>query len=145
MSKEANHFMVQISGMFYVYNADYVPFTGFRIYCAPTDTAMDKQKNTVTTLRYQRDEITQRRLENMGMIVTAESEELLHDVIPNNCTASLDNLLEGLRKKPLLSGFSGLEVTCWPSVPKFAGSHSAEAVGFLGRKKSLARPPSEGK
>jgi hypothetical protein len=98
MSKEANHFMVQISGTFHVYNVVHVPFTGFRIYCAPTDTAMDRQKNTVTILRYQRDEITQRRLENMGMIVTVESEELLHDVIPNNCTASLDNHLEGLRK-----------------------------------------------
>ena len=33
-----------------------------------------------------------------------------------------------------LSGFGGLEVACWPLVPKFAGSHPAEAVGFLGRK-----------
>ena len=30
-------------------------------------------------------------------------------------------------------GFGGLEVACWPLVPKFAGSHPAEAVGFLGR------------
>jgi len=29
------------------------------------------------------------------------------------------------------SGFGGLEVACWPLVPKFAGSHLAEAVGFL--------------
>ena len=33
-----------------------------------------------------------------------------------------------------LSGFSGLEVVCWLLAPKFAGSHPAEAVGFLGRK-----------
>jgi len=32
------------------------------------------------------------------------------------------------------SGFGGLEVACWPLVPKFAGSTPAEAVGFLGRK-----------
>jgi hypothetical protein len=32
------------------------------------------------------------------------------------------------------SGFGGLEVACWPLVPRFAGSHPAEAVGFLGRK-----------
>jgi hypothetical protein len=32
------------------------------------------------------------------------------------------------------SDFGGLEVACWPLVPKFAGSHRAEAVGFLGRK-----------
>jgi hypothetical protein len=40
------------------------------------------------------------------------------------------------------SGFGGLEVACWPLVPKFAGSHLAEGVGFLGRKKSSARLPS---
>jgi len=33
-----------------------------------------------------------------------------------------------------LSGFGGLEVACWPLVPKFADSHPAEAVEFLGRK-----------
>jgi hypothetical protein len=43
------------------------------------------------------------------------------------------------------SGFGGLEVACWPLVPEFAGSNPAEAVGFFGRKKSLARLPSEGK
>ena len=32
------------------------------------------------------------------------------------------------------SGFGGLEVACWPLVPRFAGSNPAEAVGFLGRK-----------
>ena len=30
------------------------------------------------------------------------------------------------------SGFGGLEVACRPLVPKFAGSHPAKAVGFLG-------------
>jgi len=45
----------------------------------------------------------------------------------------------------ILRGFGGLEVACWPLVPKFAGSHPAEAVAFLGRKKSSARLPSEGK
>jgi len=33
-----------------------------------------------------------------------------------------------------LRGFGGLEVACWPLVPKFAGLHPAETVGFLGRK-----------
>ena len=28
--------------------------------------------------------------------------------------------------------FGGLEVACWPLVPKFAGSKPAESVGFLG-------------
>jgi len=32
----------------------------------------------------------------------------------------------------LFNGFGGLEVACWPLVPKFAVSHLAEAVGFLG-------------
>ena len=27
-------------------------------------------------------------------------------------------------------GFGGLEVACWPLVPKFAGSDPAEAVDF---------------
>ena len=33
-----------------------------------------------------------------------------------------------------MSSFGGLEVACWPLVPKFTGLHPAEAVGFLGRK-----------
>jgi hypothetical protein len=44
-----------------------------------------------------------------------------------------------------LSGFGGLEVECWPLVPKFAGSNPAEAFGFFRAKKSSARLPSEGK
>ena len=44
-----------------------------------------------------------------------------------------------------ISGFGGLVVVCWPLVSKFAGSNPTEAVGFLGRKKSSARLPSEGK
>jgi hypothetical protein len=43
----------------------------------------------------------------------------------------------------LQSGLSGLEVACWPLVPKFAGSNPAEAVRFFRAKKSSARPPSE--
>jgi hypothetical protein len=43
------------------------------------------------------------------------------------------------------SGFCGLEDACWPLVPKFVGSNSAEAVGFFRAKKSPARLPSEGK
>ena len=31
----------------------------------------------------------------------------------------------------VVRGFGGLEVACWPLVPKFAGSNPAEAVGFL--------------
>ena len=42
-------------------------------------------------------------------------------------------------------GFGGLEVACWPLVPKFAGSNPAEAVGFFRAKKSSVRLPSEGK
>jgi hypothetical protein len=32
-------------------------------------------------------------------------------------------------------GFDGLEVACWPLVPKFAGSNPAEAVEFLWDKR----------
>jgi hypothetical protein len=41
-------------------------------------------------------------------------------------------------------GFGGLEVACWPLVPKFEGSNPAEDVGFFRAKKSSARLPSEG-
>jgi hypothetical protein len=36
------------------------------------------------------------------------------------------------------NGFGGLEVACWPLVPKFAGSNPAESVGFLRAKKILS-------
>ena len=45
----------------------------------------------------------------------------------------------------LIISFGGLEVACWPLVPKFAGSNPAEAVLFLRAKKSSTRLPSEGK
>ena len=42
-------------------------------------------------------------------------------------------------------GFGGLQVACWPFVPKFAGSIKrtipTEAVGFFRAKKSSARLP----
>jgi hypothetical protein len=34
----------------------------------------------------------------------------------------------------ITSVFGGLEVACWPLVPKFVGSNPAETVGVLGRK-----------
>ena len=49
------------------------------------------------------------------------------------------------QSKLFVSGFGGLEVACWPLVPKFAGSNPAEAVGFFRAKKSSARLLSEGK
>jgi len=36
----------------------------------------------------------------------------------------------------LFSGFGGLDVAWCPLVPKFVGSHPAEAVGFLRQKKN---------
>jgi hypothetical protein len=47
---------------------------------------------------------------------------------------NLCNSMELTAASPSASDFGGLEVACWPLVPKFAGSHPAEAVGFLGRK-----------
>ena len=46
-------------------------------------------------------------------------------------TGNLWNLYDCYQKQ---GGFGGLEVACWPLVPKFAGSNPAEAVGFSGRK-----------
>ena len=45
--------------------------------------------------------------------------------------------------QPTESGFGGLEVACWPLVPKFAGSNPTKAVGFFRAKKSSARLPSD--
>ena len=39
----------------------------------------------------------------------------------------------------LWSGFGGLEIACWPLVPKIAGSNPAEAVGFLRVNKKFLR------
>jgi hypothetical protein len=39
--------------------------------------------------------------------------------------------------------FGVLEVACWPLVPKFAGSHPAEAVGFLRRGSKAVCPMSQ--
>jgi hypothetical protein len=61
------------------------------------------------------------------------------------CARVLENRKETEVFNSASSGFGGLEVACWPLVPKFAGSHPAEAVGFLGPKKSSARLSSEGK
>jgi hypothetical protein len=44
----------------------------------------------------------------------------------------------------LLSGFGGLEVACWPLIPKFAGSHPAEAVRIFRAKKILSTPSFRG-
>ena len=53
------------------------------------------------------------------------------------------HLIDPLRNIPfeielnsILSGFGGLEVACWPLVPKFAGSNPAEAVGFFQGEKN---------
>ena len=46
-------------------------------------------------------------------------------------------------KELMTSGFGGLEVECWPLVPKFAGSNPEEAVGFFGRE-ILSMPSSGG-
>jgi hypothetical protein len=44
------------------------------------------------------------------------------------------NIIRFIYVYMLCNGFGGLEVACWPLVPKFAGSNPAEAVGFLRAK-----------
>ena len=39
----------------------------------------------------------------------------------------------------IISGFGGLEVACWPLVPKFEGSNPAEAVGRKNPKHAFLR------
>jgi hypothetical protein len=56
------------------------------------------------------------------------------------CTMFRISALFWTKVKELFSGFGGLEVACWPSVPKFTGLHPAKAFGFLGQKKILSTP-----
>ena len=53
-----------------------------------------------------------------GRVIMCITSQAYHTVRPFTCYF-------------LESGFGGLEVACWPLVPKFAGSNPAEAVGFL--------------
>ena len=48
--------------------------------------------------------------------------------------SSPNQLLDDLKEKKV--GFGGLEVACWPRVPKYAGSNPAEPVGFFRAKKN---------
>ena len=56
---------------------------------------------------------------------------------PNHLQHFFPTLLDILHRKTRFNGFGGLEVACWPLVPKFARSHPAEAVWFLGRSKAV--------
>jgi len=58
----------------------------------------------------------------------------LHQIDNIKMNTSSTTKLNRLLCRQTQSGFGGLEVACWPLVPKFAGSQPAEAVGFLGRK-----------
>ena len=53
-----------------------------------------------------------------------------------HCNSVLSSVirLTAFRADNQYHGFRGLEVACWPLVPKLSGSNPAEAVGFLGRK-----------
>jgi hypothetical protein len=44
----------------------------------------------------------------------------------------------------IYTSYSGLEVACWPLVPKFASSNPAEALGFLRVEKILSTPSFRG-
>ena len=67
------------------------------------------------------------------------------DGVPSKPELPLSFYGRSCNKFVVHSGFGGLDVACWPLVPKFAGSNPAEAVGFFRAKKSSARLPSEGK
>jgi hypothetical protein len=75
--------------------------------------------------------------------VLSLASRALEDKFPM-LTVPLTTVLQN-RRVFLPDGFGGLQVACWPLVPKFAGSNPAEAVGFLRAKKSSARLPSEWK
>jgi hypothetical protein len=75
-----------------------------------------------------------------NFLLASEAYHVYHLSVVHTNVVSITVILTAVR-----SAFGCLEAACWPLVPKFAGSHPAEAVGFLGRKKSSARLPSEGK
>ena len=90
------------------------------------------------------------------MSSSEKSRRLLHVTLQRPVTLNTSDIQKvfrwqhisaicGTHTFPRLSGFGGLEVACWPLVPKFAGSNPAEAVGFFRAKKSSVRLPSEGK
>ena len=75
---------------------------------------------------------------------TINTEHFKLYVFTENCSEqTICVLLQAEAIKMYVSGFGGLEVACWPLVPKFAGLNPAEAVGFLRAKKSSACLPSE--
>ena len=62
---------------------------------------------------------------------------------PNNTSKwqmGFNSAFNGLKETLCSSGFSGLEVMCWPLIHKFAGSHPAEAVRSFREKKILSTP-----
>ena len=63
---------------------------------------------------------------------------ILYFLVPNKIKYWSDKTDDNWRRK--LSGFGGLEVACWPFVPKFGGSNPTETVGFFRAKKILSTP-----
>ena len=83
--------------------------------------------------------------DHIFVTVDAEAFFFLHDLITSYVKEKERVVCIIVRVCLLSSSFGGLEVACWPLVPKFAGSNLAEAVGFFRAKKSSARLPSERK
>ena len=69
-----------------------------------------------------------------GKEVTGNWRKLRNDGLQNTMVISRTMNLSRVYSMHTDSGFGGLEVACWPLVPKFAGSQPAEAFGSLGRK-----------
>ena len=78
----------------------------------------------------------------MNDIVQGFPEIHVHLNIVQKAIFDVVNSKTGVALTYRKSGFSGLEVGCWPLVPKFAGSNPAEAVELFRAKKSSARLPS---
>ena len=92
---------------------------------------------------------------SISWVITALRNTVFHDIrhhtlhfrqqqqhnlhpIPVNSSSLL--VLETGNTNILLVGFGGLEVACWPLVPKFAGSNPTEAVELFRAKKILSTP-----
>jgi hypothetical protein len=64
----------------------------------------------------------------MDHCINVNTDGLLSDCMSVTVGTLAHTLTLSLTLTRTLSGFGGLEVACCPLVPKFAGSHPAEAV-----------------
>ena len=88
--------------------------------------------NHKLSLFYETDRLSNIFAEVLSRMVSGNSRNLLiSSKLPQVSVLTLRSYCQ-------FSGFGGLEVACWPLVPKFVGSNPAEVFGFFRAKKILS-------